>query len=136
MTTIWDLLQEMACRDGATAPVVVEGVQILDLADYLEMLLPQLEMVMRESADSSHQSWKGLVGHGRQTDVAGVLPKLADSLRRFAADGGLQDCLEGVSALMFLLLREMLRRGKLPVLFPVASLPARRIADDECLKHG
>ena len=87
MTTIWDLLQEMACRDGATAPVVVEGVQILDLADYLEMLLPQLEMVMRESADSSHQSWKGLVGHGRQTDVAGVLPELADCLRRFAAGG-------------------------------------------------
>jgi hypothetical protein len=25
---------------------------------------------------------------------------------------------------MFLLLREMLRQGKLPVLFPVASLPA------------
>jgi hypothetical protein len=85
MTTVWDLLQEMACRDGATAPVVVEGVQILDLADYLDMLLPQLEMVMRESADSSHQSWKGLVGHGRQTDVAGgrsELPHLAEMCLR------------------------------------------------------
>jgi len=53
-----------------------------------------------------------------------LLPQFADSLRRFAADGGVQDCLEGVSALMFLLLREMLRKGLLPVLFPVASLPA------------
>ena len=116
----------MACRDGATAPVVVEGVQILDLADYLEMLLPQLEMVMRESADSSHQSWKGLVGHDRRTDITGVPPQLADCLRRFAADGGIQDCLEGVSALMLLMLREMLRRGLLPVLFPVGNLPTTK----------
>ena len=134
MRMIWDLLQEMACRGDAPEPVTVEGVQILDLADYLDILLPQLDLVMKETAEDSHQSWKGLVGHSRRTDVAGVLPRLADSLRRFAADGGVQDCLEGVSALMFLLLREMLRRGLLPVLFPVASLPttpapARRIVE-------
>jgi hypothetical protein len=29
MTTIWDLLQDLACRDAAPVPVVVEGVQIL-----------------------------------------------------------------------------------------------------------
>jgi hypothetical protein len=71
----------MACRDGVTAPVVVEGVQILDLADYLDMLLPQLDLIMKETAEDSHQSWKGLVGHSRGTDVAGVLPQLADSLQ-------------------------------------------------------
>ena len=126
MTTIWDLLQELACRDGAPVPVVVEGVQILDLADYLDMLLPQLDLVMKETAEFSHESWKGLVGHSRGIDVAGVLPQLADCLRRFAADGGIQDCLEGVSALMLLMLREMLRRGLLPVLFPVGNLPTTK----------
>ena len=124
MSAIWDLLQELACRECVPAPVTVEGVQILDLADYLDMLLPQLVVNMRERADATQQSWKGLAGHDRRTDLAGVLPPLADSLRRFAAAGCLQDCVEGVSSLMFLLLREMLRQGKLPVLFPVASLPA------------
>jgi hypothetical protein len=47
-------LQELACRECVPEPVTVEGVQILDLADYLDMLLPQLEINMRESAGAAH----------------------------------------------------------------------------------
>ena len=123
MNTVWDVLQDLACRGDALEPVAIEGVQIFNLAEYLDMLLPQLDAVMRETAGGNHQSWKGSVGHSRQADVAGALPQLAACLRRFAAEGQVRDGLNAASTVMLLLLREMLRRGLLPVLYPLGKLP-------------
>lgn len=121
--SLWDQLSTLMLR-GNLPPLRIEGAEVLDLQEYLPMVIPQLADECLARAEANRNRWKYFVGYSRQKDIEAVLiPNLIDMLQKFAATGSFSDGLAAVGLVLDTVLRELLRCGRLPVLCPIGELP-------------
>jgi hypothetical protein len=126
--TIWDQFARLTREQGAEPPAkVARGATVLNTADYLPMVLPQLDEFMCETSEENGEHWRDFVGYGLQEDLERVtIPEVLSALQRFAANGLLDDGLAAAGAVMQLCMRELLRRGQLPALVALSNLPTEK----------
>ena len=125
MSNFWNEINRLVQDQGDEPPArTPEETFILDTADYLPMVLPALEEHMEEQAEDSREHWRDFASCSRREDIERVaLPNVLRELRRFASDGMLEHCLAAAGAMIQLYMREQLRNGRLPILYPVTRIP-------------
>jgi hypothetical protein len=99
------------------------GVSLLDLDQYLPLVIEQFEEYIEKDAQTSIQKWRDYVGYSRMADVELLtMPQVATALRKFLIDGKMESAFQALAAITELVIREQVRAGLLPSLFPVRHL--------------
>jgi hypothetical protein len=128
--TLWGELGKVIGARGTCPPArEAHFLTVMSQMDYLPVVLQQLAEHISEESDS-REEWCGYVCYNRQVDVDQViLPGLLEYLGRFSQNGALGDLFSALALVTNLITRELLRRGKLPVMYPVGLVPSTPVSD-------
>jgi hypothetical protein len=125
MTPLFEQLSALIPYEECPSAGLPKHVTLLSASEYWPMIANQFEAILAEKEAVTSQGWVNALMLSRREDIEKVvLPKLVDRLIFFAAQGNFSDGYALLLEVFFLLLREMLREGKLPSMYPLGLLPA------------
>ena len=131
---IFDRLAEIIQTNGQR-PVgrVPVQAQALPVEHYTDQIFAGFEEFLPNFTSQTGEVWKDFLGFTTREDIEQVtLPAVVNLLTRFAADSqSMITLFAAVSELLLFTIREHIRRGQLPVLFPTSELPTVSVEGDD-----
>ena len=124
-SSLWDELGKVIGERGMCPPArEAHFLTVFGQLEYLPAVIEQLTQYMAAQAETG-EPWCGYVSYDRPVDVEQIaLPILLDRLKAFSQDGKIEDLLAVMAQVTHLATREFLRRGQLPVMYPVGRVPS------------
>ena len=130
-STLWDELGRIIGERGMCPPArEAHALTVFGQLEYLPMVIEQLTQHMVAQMEAVGEPWCGYVSYDRPVDVEQItLPVLLEKLKAFSQDGKIEDLLEALAQVTHLATREFLRRGQLPVMYPVGRVPSTPVSE-------
>ena len=129
---MWEEIGKAVGARGECPPArEAHHLTVLTQEDYLTLVMEVVGEYINTVSAVLGEPWAGYVSYDRHVDVESVtLPGLLEHLREFATKGDMKDLLAAHSLVLNLLTRELLRQGKLPVMYPVGKVPSTPVTDE------
>ena len=116
---LWQQLEDLTSGQPASPAWHGTEERFASIAEYLQVVTARLADYL-QNVPRVQTAWRTGLALDLADDLARTaLPELVRSLRAFAADGAEDNLFQAVSALLELLIRNLLREGFLPVYLPL-----------------